>query len=130
MTRRYIATKDTLKLLTTDRSWIKDGSIILDFDIAEMAEINNVDASAIIATLHEIEPEYPCVYLDIDGIHNDPQADPQYCGDTMTVGELIKALKDLGEDSLVFFRREGEYTHAYGSIQLTDINEGWTTDEE
>ncbi len=46
--------------------------------------------------------------------------DPDQCGRTLTVGELIELLSDYDEESFVYLRNDNGYT--YGSITEHDIN--------
>ena len=45
--------------------------------------------------------------------------DPDSCGRTLTVGELIALLSEFDEDRLVYLRNDSGYT--YGSITEMDI---------
>ena len=45
--------------------------------------------------------------------------EPDQCGRTMTVGDLISALEEFDEDTPVYLRNDGGYT--YGSITEADI---------
>ena len=47
--------------------------------------------------------------------------DTKQCGKTLTVGELIKLLKDFDKNSPVYLINDNGYT--YGSITDWDINE-------
>lgn len=46
--------------------------------------------------------------------------DPDQCGKTMTVGELIEYLSEFDEDRPVYLRNDNGYT--YGSINKHDIH--------
>lgn len=45
----------------------------------------------------------------------------EQCGDTLTVGELIKLLEYYDEDRKIFFRNDNGYT--YGSVYLEDFSD-------
>lgn len=46
--------------------------------------------------------------------------DPEQCGSTLTIGELIEVLEEYDEDLPVYFRNDDGYT--YGEIEERDIN--------
>ena len=46
---------------------------------------------------------------------------PDQCGHTLTVGELIDLLRDISEDTPIYFKNDNGYT--YGSITKYDIEE-------
>ena len=46
---------------------------------------------------------------------------PEQIQHTMTVGELIAALEEFDEDTLVFLKHDGGYT--YGGISWGDLEE-------
>ena len=48
--------------------------------------------------------------------------DPEQCGATLTVGELIELLEQFDEDTPVYLKNDNGYT--YGSINEWDIEEG------
>lgn len=54
--------------------------------------------------------------------------DPEQCGRTMTVGDLIAFLSEFDEDRPVYLRNDNGYT--YGSINERDINPEEDFEEE
>ena len=54
--------------------------------------------------------------------------DPEQCGRTLTVGQLIAMLEDYDEDTPVFLRNDNGYT--YGSIEEHDLVHSDDLDEE
>ena len=54
--------------------------------------------------------------------------DPDQCGNTMTVGELIQYLSQFDEDAKVFYSNDNGYT--YGSIKSYLIQENYGDDED
>lgn len=57
-------------------------------------------------------------YLFITGNRNG--YDPDQCGRTLTVGELIQLLSEYDEDTPVYLRNDNGYT--YGSITEWDLD--------
>lgn len=57
--------------------------------------------------------------LFIEGRHNG--YDPEQCGRTMTVGELIAYLEQFDEDAEVFLKNDNGYT--FGSITESSFEE-------
>lgn len=54
--------------------------------------------------------------------------DPEQCGKTMTVEELIAYLEQFDEDTPVYLRNDGGYT--YGSIDDYSFEEDYGDEEE
>lgn len=53
---------------------------------------------------------------------------PDQCGETMTVEELIEALKRYDEETPVYFKNDNGYT--YGSITSCDIEDAYINEDE
>lgn len=53
--------------------------------------------------------------------------DPEQCGRTMTVRELIEFLEQFDEDAEVYLRNDGGYT--YGSIDERSFEENYKEEE-
>lgn len=50
--------------------------------------------------------------------------DPEQCGKTMTVRELIAFLETCDEDAKVYLKNDGGYT--YGSVTESSFEEDWS----
>lgn len=64
--------------------------------------------------------------LFIEGRRNGYE--PEQCGKTMTVGELLEYLEGFDEDTKVYLRNDGGYT--YGNIDFYSFEESEAADDE
>ena len=65
-------------------------------------------------------------HLYIEGRRNGYE--PEQCGKTMTVRELIEFLEGCDEEALVYLKNDGGYT--YGSITETSFEDDFDFDED